>query len=110
LATAEPSSRSSMDLVSERALRTTWKPQSTCSSYTWSFLQDPLTTGAPGVTLLHAGGVGVANSPDDMLGVVRAADAWCVRYRVPIGAIIGASSFSSHKKCGSWRNCQDLCR
>jgi hypothetical protein len=35
------------------------------------FLQDPLTTGAPaGVTLLHAGGVGVANSPDDMLGVV----------------------------------------
>jgi hypothetical protein len=29
LATAEPSSRSSMDLVSERALRTTWKLQST---------------------------------------------------------------------------------
>jgi hypothetical protein len=39
------------------------------------FLQDPLTTGAPrqGVTLLHAGGVGVVNSPDDMLDVVRAA-------------------------------------
>ena len=28
-----------------------------------------LQTGAPGVTFLHAGGVGVANSSDDMLGV-----------------------------------------
>ena len=37
------------------------------------FLQDPLTTGAPGVTLLHAGDVGVANSSDDMLDIVRAA-------------------------------------
>ena len=37
------------------------------------FLHDPLTAGAPaGVTLLHAGGVGVASSSDDMLGVVRA--------------------------------------
>jgi hypothetical protein len=37
------------------------------------FLQDPLTTGAPGATLLHAGGVGVVDSSDDMLDVVRAA-------------------------------------
>jgi hypothetical protein len=73
LSTAESSSRSSMDLVaSERALRTTWKPQSTCGLHL-VFLQDPLTTGAPGATLLHAGDVGVANFSDDMLGVVRAA-------------------------------------
>ena len=36
-------------------------------------LQDPLQTGAPGVTLLHAGGVNVANSSDDMLDVDRTA-------------------------------------
>jgi hypothetical protein len=39
------------------------------------YLQDPLTTGAPRATLLRAGGVGVANSSDDMLDVVRAAGA-----------------------------------
>jgi hypothetical protein len=38
-------------------------------------MQDPLIDdGRPkGVTLLHAGGVGVANCSDDMLDIVRAA-------------------------------------
>jgi hypothetical protein len=39
-----------------------------------------------------------------------AGDVGDVRYRIPIGTSTGASSFSSHKKSGSWTNCQDLCR
>jgi hypothetical protein len=41
------------------------------------FLQDPLTTGAPGVTLIHAGNVGEANYVDDMSDAVRAAGDAC---------------------------------
>jgi hypothetical protein len=42
-----------------------------------------------------------------ILGVERSCSWRCARYRIPIGTTIGASSFSSHKKSGSWTNCQD---
>jgi hypothetical protein len=81
-----------MNLVSERALRTTWKPLAALALdqvislqlLHLIFLQDPLTMGAPRAALIHAGDVGEANSVDDMSDAVRAAgDAFDTGFQLP---------------------------
>jgi hypothetical protein len=63
--------------VSERALRTTCKETAVnllAAPAALGLLAGPIDDGrSKGVTLLHAGGVGVANFSDDMLDIVRAA-------------------------------------